>query len=454
MASLSQLIDEIANTFRAVAKAQNLPAIASSFGLAEGGTDEAFANKHSYIANRLSGWSREALVQLAKRVNETYPSDSLQLLIEESDPSSTLHLSAITRQHLWRCLDQLPPAQGKLGIVEFMEKFWPIRSMSASGTDPRCLTAYDEVVRHMINNDDYSFVDMIQLLRLEDMSNKKLGELLEWCVNPMVRVDNAQQRYVDAINAVLKNDGVALIPSEQMSGYPVFRLAPARGGVEGSAKNLIFASVGPKPEIVISDAINNDIRIVKHEDSCLTYNRPFLKDGLKWRDLLAWWADRTGGEPTEDTERQLFRRLRQSLASPPERAIFNWYFKVFRPLIGERLPALIPQVYLHYDPYTMLQLQGERRLPRQRMDFLLLLSTFERVVIEVDGAQHYSEEGRPSPSKYSEMVEADRELRLDGYDVYRFGATELDDATAENAVTQFFTRLFKKHSIKRPSVAV
>ena len=39
----------------------------------------------------------------------------------------------------------VPPIEGKLGIVEFMEKLWPIRSMHGSGTDFRCLTAYDEI---------------------------------------------------------------------------------------------------------------------------------------------------------------------------------------------------------------------------------------------------------------------------------------------------------------------
>src|SRR5690606_24500522 len=49
------------------------------------------------------------------------------------------------------------------------------------------------------------------------------------------------------------------------------------------------------------------------------------------------------------------------------------YYRAFKDL-GDTLPALIPQVYLHYDPYTLAQLGGVGRLPRQRMDFLLLFS--------------------------------------------------------------------------------
>ena len=65
------------------------------------------------------------------------------------------------------------------------------------------------------------------------------------------------------------------------------------GGVSGTAKNLIFASNGPKPEIVLADAINNDIKIVKHEERCLVYDLPLTKDGLLWKHLIGWWAERS-----------------------------------------------------------------------------------------------------------------------------------------------------------------
>ena len=57
-------------------------------------------------------------------------------------------------------------------------------------------------------------------------------------------------------------------------------------------KNLIFAAVGPKPEIVIDDAVNNDLRIVGNEQGCLIYDRPLAAHGLTWAELTAWWADR------------------------------------------------------------------------------------------------------------------------------------------------------------------
>jgi hypothetical protein len=47
------------------------------------------------------------------------------------------------------------------------------------------------------------------------------------------------------------------------------------------------------------------------------------------------------------------------------------------------------------------------------------------VVLEVDGKQHYANGDTASPALYSQMVSEDRRLRLAGYEVYRFGETEL-----------------------------
>lgn len=69
---------------------------------------------------------------------------------------------------------------------------------------------------------------------------------------------------------------------------------------------------------------------------------------------------------------------------------------------GFHLPALIPQVYLHYDPYTHAQRRTPGPLPRQRMDFLMLLRGRRRLVIECDGVQHYADdEVLPNKRRYA-----------------------------------------------------
>lgn len=114
------------------------------------------------------------------------------------------------------------------------------------------------------------------------------------------------------------------------------------------------------------------------------------------------------------------------------------------------LPALIPQVYLHYDPYTIkeLAITSGSVLKRQRMDFLLLMSSRARAVIEIDGKQHYSSANKADPRRYAEMVGEDRRLRLSGYEVYRFGGQEFVDQEAARAMlAEFFNKLLDRHAV-------
>ena len=172
-----------------------------------------------------------------------------------------------------------------------------------------------------------------------------------------------------------------------------------------------------------------DIRVVRYADHCLVYDQPPPQGDLTWQMLVEWWAEKTAADPSNDNTRRDFGlRLRASLQSEPERILFDTFFKTLKPVFGVNLPALLPQVYLHYDPRN----QSERNKPvlvRQRMDFLILLRNSTRIVIEIDGKQHYADrEDRASPSQYAEMVAEDRRIRLLGYEVYRFGGAEFINA--------------------------
>jgi hypothetical protein len=190
---------------------------------------------------------------------------------------------------------------------------------------------------------------------------------------------------------------------------------------DGELKQLIFAANGPKPRIVLRDAINNVIEIVENSEHCLVYDRPVGPNGLSWGDLTEWWAAAEGRDPSKsETRRSLYE-----------------------------MPALIPQIYLHYDPYTARELVTGpgQTLVRQRMDFLLLLPNRVRVVVEVDGKQHYSNRDRPDPERYAEMMSEDRRLRLAGYELYRFGAAELLRDNGRTHADEFFDDLLARHGV-------
>jgi hypothetical protein len=221
------------------------------------------------------------------------------------------------------------------------------------------------------------------------------------------------------------------------------------GTHKGSAKNLIFASAGPKPEIVLSDSINNDIKITKNEKETLIYEEDIdPNQGLSWIELVAWWMKKYNLEDQEQANSELYKRLLKS-CNEPEKMIMNSYGYILKEQ-GLHLPALIPQVYLHFDPFTKKQRGTLSPLMRQRMDFLMLLPGRSRVVIELDGIEHYSDEdGRANTKKYAEMMREDRRIRLAGYDVYRFGGHDfVNKDEASTNLRLFFQGLLLKYDIR------
>jgi hypothetical protein len=352
-------------------------------------------------------------------------------------------ITEITRRDVAKCFgDDLCGGQD---VVEIVRKFFPIDTLGAEFFSGRSLAR--DIEQHMIRNPgDWDVEYLFQQIGALTCSRDRFGRLLEAALHPLGRRGAEQTALVDALNLVLRRDGYALSRVAEESGYPIYQLLPLARGPAGSPKNLIFASNGPKPEIGFSDAINNDIIIVSNASSCLIYDRPIRRDGLLWSELVEWWRGIPGVE-ADDAARTLGLRLRASLASDAERGLFDTYFRLYRAKLADTMPAIIPQVYLHYDPAVVKLLRHRTGLPRQRMDFLLLLPNNQRVVIEVDGSQHFSRDGEPSLAAYSEMVAADRDLRLAGYEIYRFGANELVGTAAAALIERFFDRLWALHKI-------
>jgi len=299
----------------------------------------------------------------------------------------------------------------------------------------------------VIKNDDWSADDLFDNLGAYTCSDKRFLLLLEGLTSSEVRPDvDEQNKFATVVNAALKPCQVELQETGIASGYPVFTAVSVGRGVRTTPKNLIFASK-VKPDLRFSDAINNDVEVVTGRDDVLIYDRQIGPEGLSWKDLQAWW-EASSGLAEDEAKKSLYKRLLSCLPdnSPPQRLLFESYFKHFTYAIP-RLPALLPEVWLHWDPKTVKE-RGKDALLRFRMDFLMLLPNGVRVVLEVDGKQHYAgADGKADPDKYATMAAADRDLRLLGYDVYRFGAKELMATTAAAMVGDFFERLFRAHRL-------
>ena len=166
---------------------------------------------------------------------------------------------------------------------------------------------------------------------------------------------------------------------------------------------------------------------------------------ITWKQLTDWY---TAGNYIISRHADLVPFLRQSLSSPPEKLFFDSYLSLTTQY-AEKIPAIFPQVWLYYDP--KLEKDRIRKIyEHQRMDFLMLFSESKRIVIEIDGIQHYADPQSHSASvdKYAAMVSAQRDMTLAGYEVYRFGGKELLDQTiGKRLVISFLKELCNAHGV-------
>jgi hypothetical protein len=275
-------------------------------------------------------------------------------------------------------------------------------------------------------------------------NSDRIVDCIEQAIDPrnFLNTNENVEQIVQDINQYFQHDGLELYKSGLT--YKVKRVRGSRFGED--VKNIIFASNGPKPDIVLQDALSNKISIVRNAEFCLVYDREVSEDGLFWTDLVDWWSEKTGKPANPDLERELYSRLFVAVpdTSPPAKLLFKTYYK-FKKKMSSGFPVLLPEVYLHFDPKTLQERGGIGVLINQRMDFLLLLPNGTRIVIEVDGKQHYATNDRADPKLYGNLMYGNRELQILGYEVYRFGAQELQGLDADKLVEEFFTKLFKRY---------
>jgi hypothetical protein len=328
-----------------------------------------------------------------------------------------------------------------------LERFWvldtdPLVVLSGSDVGLRA-----EITRHVFRNRDWSTEDLFEALEAFDAGHARFGRFLEGLVSSIAVPDaEMQRRIVALVNPVLSDAGARLMETDPVDGYPSFQLRGPRHRPVRRPKNLIFAS-SRKPDIRFLSAIDNDIEVLGDTDQRLVYDRPIGPEGLRWQDLQAWWQDTQNISDDLEAKNSLYARLlacQPEAELSPQRHLFHLYHEIYRSRIPA-LPALLPEVWLYWDPKTVRQ-RGPEALLRHRMDFLLLLPHGRRVVLEVDGTHHHR-----TAAAYVNTVRGDRELKLTGCEVYRFGAAELTNPlVARPPMETFFTELFRAYEITVP----
>lgn len=327
------------------------------------------------------------------------------------------------------------------GLLELVKRYWALEppAWSFDWTDP-----YEPVVRHMIQNPgDWTTLEFFKVIGALDGGNRRFALFLEGLLGGSVNPNESHQReLVAATSPVLASAGLKVVESAADGGYPTFTIVGA-GIRPRPAQLILFASPHAKPSLRVRDVLEQSIEVLTGDEAVLAYDVPVGERGLTWGDVESWWSERRK-IPGEQAKRELWRRLSKVCAdaSPAQLALFVAYYDYAK--LHEPLFALLPEVWLHWDPLSRTQ-RGEDAYLNQRMDFLMLLPGFRRVVLEVDGEQHYTTPaGKPSPRIYSDTTRGDRDLRLSGYEVYRFSGYELGDDCAGDTVNEFFDRLLRR----------
>ena len=333
-----------------------------------------------------------------------------------------------TKREIARGLDPASLAVKPDRFMALLDRLWVLDTPFDPWT-PGASSLRTRIERHVFRNPgDWSGEDLLEQLGAFEAGDARFGKFLEGLASAELIPDEpAQQHIVGALNPRLRTAGAELQETGTDGGYPVFSLVSTRTAPARRPKNLIFASLA-KPDIRFADAVDNDIEIVGNANQVLVYDRPIGGDGIRWRDLQDWWKDTQQIADDEEAKRSLYHRLARSLpaSSPPQRNLFDLYHEIHGSA-APGLPALLPEIWLHWDHKTARE-RGRDALLRFRMDFLLLLPHGQRVVLEGDGSRHFtSEDGQPDPARYADGVRGDRDLKLSGCEVFRFGATELQD---------------------------
>jgi very-short-patch-repair endonuclease len=450
LARLRGLVGEALRGFGAAHTHDTLPAAFDAVGLSEPPA-EGHRSKAERVEASLNALPDDQLPDVAKRLLSYRPvpavlRNAIQDLLWERRP---VGVPARVRREMAQEIDLAELVGQGDRFRALLRKLWVLDEEDLAamvfGASSRSLAALVE--RHVFRNDDWSAVELFERLKVFEAGDARFAAFLEGMVHPRVLPDEeAQRRLVGVFNRHLRAVSVEMCEVGSEEGYPVFEVVSGRGARGRRPKNVIFGS-SAKPDLRLLDAIDNDVEAVD-SPQVLVYDRPVGAEGLRWCDLQSWWQETQGLEEGEEAKRTLYARLRSCLAesSPPQRLLFDLYHQIHGAQMPER-PALLPEVWRHWDPKTVLA-RGKHALVGHRMDFLLLLPHGRRVVFEVDGAHHYSTDGRPDPGRYAQQVAEDRQLKLHGYEVYRFGGAELaEKATARTLLEQFLADLWQYHEL-------
>ncbi|MFF3467598.1 hypothetical protein [Streptomyces sp. NPDC002619] len=446
---LRELIDEVLADSYQSPRHKDLPALCDRLRLPSPPPEEGHS-KHERLTASLQACPDGHLAGVAEAILDHQPlpawqRNQIQDLLWLGRPH--VDIPGRTRRELARDFDLSDHLEHAHRLIDLLEWIWDLGGDLPEWGAPTT-SLRDDIERHVVRfRDDWTVERLFEELGAFSAPHPRFGRFLEGLASAETIPDEqAQRRFVEMANHHLEPLGAQLRQEGESDGYPLFHLVQPGHGPARRPRNVIFATLG-KPDIRFTDALDNDIEIAERADQVLVYDRDITKDGLLGRDLLTWWQETRHVLDPQEATRSLYARMKASL--PPEsegqKNLLWLYYNIHQDNLPD-VPALLPEVWVHWDHKTVRQ-RGVHALQNLRMDFLMLLPGNRRMVLEVDGMQHYTRRTadgsiQPDSTTYAATMAGDRDLKFRGYEVFRFGHDELRDLdTARPLITDFFDKL-------------
>lgn len=309
-ASAAKRIRQLVANKLAETKAHSLPAACKRFGLADGTQEEAMTSKYRFADIRLQAVSASRVLKIAKELaaenDEFYIAEELAKLVEQTGPEVT----KLTRRRLIALFETRPLAT-EIEELELVRSVWPIAVMQPLDEFGNA-TLEDRIIRHTVQNYDWTPRDLLEQLGLLTCSRARLFKFLEAVCGPEVQKSSVQEELASEINSLLLKDGYTLAVVRRMSGSPVYGVKQTpKGSPADESISAVLAAFNPTDVHARWTAAME--RRATEPAGAITLARTLLEDVCKW---ILSETDETWKE-TDDLP-ALYRKLSKVLKLAPD----------------------------------------------------------------------------------------------------------------------------------------
>jgi hypothetical protein len=164
-------------------------------------------------------------------------------------------------------LDKEHPFNGKLDLISFLKRVWPLESLPSQ--DSRFKDAAGDIWQHMVNNSDWDESELLyRRLGINEVPDEQFVRFLEACMNPVVARDPERiEALATLFNKHLQHDEFVAKPAGKVSGRTIYKVVTLSGAEVGGAYEVVLSFAGEDREYVEKVA-----EILKYNDVSLFYD--------------------------------------------------------------------------------------------------------------------------------------------------------------------------------------